>query len=98
MIINRNVDDVDPHYENHMEQAHFCLAVTGAGWGVRLKLAVLHGCIPVVIADDVQVRVAPNQEPLQIVSAWQLLAWQVCAASKPCASSSSCTRPLGTMT
>ncbi len=47
-----------------MEQAHFCLAATGAGWGVRLKLAVLHGCIPVVIADDVQVRVASSKEPL----------------------------------
>ena len=56
-----------------MEQAHFCLAATGAGWGVRLKLAVLYGCIPVVIADDVQVRVASSKEPLQVVSAWQLL-------------------------
>ena len=51
-----------------MEQAHFCLAATGAGWGVRLKLAVLYGCIPVVIADDVQVRVASSKEPLQVVS------------------------------
>ena len=51
-----------------MEQAHFCLAATGAGWGVRLKLAVLYGCIPVVIADDVQVRVAASKEPLQVVS------------------------------
>ena len=32
-----------------------------------------------------------------MVSAWQLFAWQVSAASKPCASSSNCTRPLSTM-
>ncbi|EIE25250.1 hypothetical protein COCSUDRAFT_40557 [Coccomyxa subellipsoidea C-169] len=32
----------------------FCLAATGAGWGVRLKLALMHGCIPVIIADNVQ--------------------------------------------
>ncbi|BDA41514.1 probable glucuronosyltransferase [Coccomyxa sp. Obi] len=35
-------------------QSLFCLALTGAGWGVRLKLALMHGCIPVIITDHVQ--------------------------------------------
>lgn len=34
----------------------FCLAATGTGWGVRAKLALYYGCIPVVIADGVQVK------------------------------------------
>ena len=25
VIINRDVDEVDPRYEDHMGQAHFCL-------------------------------------------------------------------------
>ncbi|KAK9805103.1 hypothetical protein WJX73_008096 [Symbiochloris irregularis] len=37
-----------------MGRSHFCLATSGAGWGVRLKLAVMTGCIPLVIQDDVQ--------------------------------------------
>ena len=44
-----------------MQQAHFCLAATGAGWGVRFKLAVLNGCIPLVIADHVEVRAASSR-------------------------------------
>ena len=58
LLINRDEDGLDASYEDHMRQAHFCLAVTGAGWGVRLKLAVLHGCIPLVIADHIEVRPA----------------------------------------
>jgi len=38
-----------------MGRSTFCLAVAGAGWGVRLKFAVMTGCIPVVIADEVEV-------------------------------------------
>ena len=38
-----------------MGRSTFCLAATGAGWGVRLKYAAMFHCIPVVIADAVQV-------------------------------------------
>ena len=34
----------------------FCLAATGAGWGVRLQQSILMGCIPIVIAPDVEVK------------------------------------------
>jgi hypothetical protein len=44
-----------PEYEGDFEKSTFCLAATGAGYGVRAKLAVQRGCIPIVIADDVQV-------------------------------------------
>lgn len=49
-------------YEEYMAdfgRSLFCLASTGAGWGVRLKLALMHGCIPLVIADRVQVTFNP---------------------------------------
>ncbi|KAK9814866.1 hypothetical protein WJX73_000785 [Symbiochloris irregularis] len=37
-----------------MGRSHFCLAASGSGWGVRLKLAAMLGCIPLVIQDDVR--------------------------------------------
>ena len=38
-----------------MSLSIFCLAPTGAGWGVRMQQSVMNGCIPVVIGDDVEV-------------------------------------------
>lgn len=38
-----------------MAQSQFCLAPTGYGWGVRLKQSLIAGCIPVVIADEIEV-------------------------------------------
>ena len=32
------------------------ISLTGAGWGQRLKLAAMFQCIPVVVADNVQVQ------------------------------------------
>ena len=37
-----------------MGRSVFCLTPNGAGWGSRLKLAVMFGCIPVVINQNVQ--------------------------------------------
>ena len=37
-----------------MGRSVFCLTPTGAGWGTRLKLAVMFRCIPVIINQDVQ--------------------------------------------
>ena len=34
--------------------------VAGAGWGVRLKLAVMTGCIPVVVADEIEVKLSDH--------------------------------------
>ena len=53
--------DVDGRVEGEdylrgFEESVFCLAATGDGWGVRLKLAVMFRCIPVIIADQIQVR------------------------------------------
>lgn len=38
----------------------FCLAPSGWGWGGRMKAAVLHGCIPVVIQPDIKASAAPT--------------------------------------
>ena len=40
----------------HMHASLFCLAPTGSGWGVRLKFALMSGCIPVIIHDLVRAR------------------------------------------
>jgi hypothetical protein len=38
-----------------MSLSVFCLAATGAGWGVRFQQSIMMGCIPVVIGDGVEV-------------------------------------------
>ena len=38
-----------------MSLSVFCLAASGAGWGVRLQQSIMMGCIPVVVAPDVEV-------------------------------------------
>ena len=38
-----------------MGRSHFCLAPAGDGYETRLKLAVLVGCIPLVIQDELEV-------------------------------------------
>jgi hypothetical protein len=45
------IDDYDTQFRN----STFCIAATGSGFGVRAKLAVMNGCIPVIIADAIQV-------------------------------------------
>lgn len=47
-------------YLKGYEDSVFCLASTGAGWGVRLKLSAMFGCIPVIIADKIQVMPIPG--------------------------------------
>ena len=64
LLINRDEEGLDYEYETHMQQAHFCLAAIGAGWPVRLKLAVLHGCIPLVIAEHYEVRAASSRSSM----------------------------------
>ena len=55
-LIDTNVHGYYQEYMYDFGRATFCLALTGAGWGARLKLAIMHGCIPVVVADRVHVR------------------------------------------
>lgn len=43
------------NFRQGFENATFCIVATGAGWSQRAKMAVLHGCIPIVFADHVQV-------------------------------------------
>jgi len=40
-------------YEQDISRAQFCLAPTGAGWGIRVVEEVTRGCIPVIIQDNV---------------------------------------------
>ncbi|KAG2485163.1 hypothetical protein HYH03_016053 [Edaphochlamys debaryana] len=36
-----------------MRQATFCLAPSGAGWGIRLSTAMVSGCVPVIVQDHI---------------------------------------------
>ena len=37
------------NYQQMLSTSKFCLAPAGWGWGGRLKAAVLHGCVPVIV-------------------------------------------------
>ena len=38
-----------PNYWREMARAKFCLAPAGWGWGSRVKAAIVHGCVPLII-------------------------------------------------
>ena len=40
-------------YSEHLARSTFCLAVPGDGYSARYVDAILHGCIPVVVIDNV---------------------------------------------
>lgn len=42
-------------YSELLASSTFCLVLQGDGWSARMDDAVLHGCIPVVIIDEVYV-------------------------------------------
>ncbi|KAK3266985.1 hypothetical protein CYMTET_24426 [Cymbomonas tetramitiformis] len=47
------IKERDPQYEPMLASSVFCLSPTGAGWGRRTTLAMMYGCIPVIVQDDV---------------------------------------------
>ena len=49
ILFARRVPDMD----RVMRSSKFCLAPTGHGWGTRLGLAMVNGCVPVIIQDGV---------------------------------------------
>jgi hypothetical protein len=40
-------------YRSQIEKSQFCLAPSGAGWGIRIIELVMDGCIPVIIQDNI---------------------------------------------
>ncbi|KAK9805381.1 hypothetical protein WJX73_008851 [Symbiochloris irregularis] len=55
MVIGTRGDGLDAgmNYVRMLINSRFCLVVPGDGWSGRAEDAILHGCIPVVIMDDV---------------------------------------------
>ncbi|KAG1660173.1 hypothetical protein FOA52_005273 [Chlamydomonas sp. UWO 241] len=47
------IDGQTDKYRELYNTTKFCLAPHGSGFGIRLSLAMVHGCIPVVIQDHV---------------------------------------------
>ncbi|GAX85634.1 hypothetical protein CEUSTIGMA_g13049.t1 [Chlamydomonas eustigma] len=47
--------DVKGDYSDLMSRSLFCLHLPGDGWSSRFEEAILHGCIPVIIMDNVSV-------------------------------------------
>ncbi|KAG2424862.1 hypothetical protein HYH02_015125 [Chlamydomonas schloesseri] len=45
--------DVPGGYSEHLASAKFCVVAPGDGWSARLEDAVLHGCVPVIVMDNV---------------------------------------------
>ena len=41
-------------YSEHLARSKFCLALPGDGYSARYVDAILHGCIPVVVMDNVE--------------------------------------------
>ncbi|KAG1671014.1 hypothetical protein FOA52_014258 [Chlamydomonas sp. UWO 241] len=46
-------EDVPGSYSELLSSSKFCLVLPGDGWSARAEDAVLHGCVPVVIMDNV---------------------------------------------
>ncbi|GAX82871.1 hypothetical protein CEUSTIGMA_g10297.t1 [Chlamydomonas eustigma] len=42
------------NYWTKLLKSKFCLGTTGTGWGSRFKVALVHGCIPVIMMDGVK--------------------------------------------
>lgn len=56
-VVNTRAEGAVQDYSGAMNSAVFCLAplgMGGNGWGRRVTLAALHGCIPVVAQDGVE--------------------------------------------
>lgn len=47
--------DTPGEYGELLKRSRYCLALPGDGWSARFEDALLHGCIPVIIMDNVQV-------------------------------------------
>ncbi|EFJ41258.1 hypothetical protein VOLCADRAFT_119761, partial [Volvox carteri f. nagariensis] len=47
--------EVRGEYSDLLSRSQFCLVAAGDGWSARLEDAVLHGCIPVIVIDEVHV-------------------------------------------
>eukprot|EP00884_Botryococcus_braunii_P008777 jgi/Botrbrau1/17900/Bobra.50_1s0001.1 len=45
--------DYPGNYDEWLMKSKFCLVVPGDGWSPRAEDAILHGCVPLVIMDDV---------------------------------------------
>jgi len=43
------------NYADQLSKVKFCIAAAGWGWGGRMKAAVTHGCIPLIIQDGIKV-------------------------------------------
>ncbi len=49
------------NYQQMLSSSKFCLAPPGWGWGGRMKVAVMHGCVPVIIQVRRRCRPAAQQ-------------------------------------
>ncbi|KAL4428361.1 hypothetical protein ABPG75_002450 [Micractinium tetrahymenae] len=47
-------EDLHMGYSEALASSKFCFVLPGDGWSARLEDAVLHGCVPVIIQDGVQ--------------------------------------------
>ncbi|GIL78717.1 hypothetical protein Vretimale_380 [Volvox reticuliferus] len=48
-----NGEMIPGSYSEHLARSKFCLVAPGDGWSPRAEDAILHGCIPLVVMDNV---------------------------------------------
>ena len=65
-------DNVKGDYSELLSASIFCLVIAGDGWSARMDDATLHGCIPVIIMDEVDVSFESVVD-----LAWEPRAWPV---------------------
>ncbi|GIL74998.1 hypothetical protein Vretifemale_4847 [Volvox reticuliferus] len=54
-ILVGDTRDIHGEYSDLLSRSLFCIVAAGDGWSARMEDAVLHGCIPVIIIDNVHV-------------------------------------------
>eukprot|EP00798_Chlamydomonas_sp_ICE-L_P007380 gene7380-504_t len=53
ILIGAKTSTQSGDYSSHLSRSIFCLAAPGDGYAMRVEDAVLHGCLPVIVMDDV---------------------------------------------
>lgn len=50
-----SLPELEGGYSELLQRSQFCLVLPGDGWSPRMEDAMLHGCVPVIIQDQVHV-------------------------------------------
>ncbi len=76
ILIGGYSSDLPPGYSALLVRSKYCLVAPGDGYSARMEDAILHGCVPVIVMDGVQVgrtgTCARSTDPVQRSSLYAL--------------------------